>query len=140
MEGFVYEWDLATGDVTRSPGAVALLGDEPALASEAWMERLHPEDRARIETELRACFAVPSHERYTLEYRVRRADGTGLGVGPGSGHAPLSVGLVVRALGGVVDITARRLAEERQNCSCGRSTIGQERAGRRPRGTAPHLR
>ena len=115
MEGFVYEWDLATGEVTRSPGAVALLGDEPALASEAWMERLHPEDRARIETELRACFAVPSHERYTLEYRVRRADGTWAWVldrGRVMRHS--ASGLVVRALGGVVDITARRLAEERQ--------------------------
>jgi two-component sensor histidine kinase len=79
------------------------------------MERIHPEDRPAAEAELRGCFAVPSRERYELEYRVRRADG-GWAWAWDRGRVvrdPRS-GLVLRALGGTLDITARRLAEERQ--------------------------
>lgn len=115
MEGFVYEWDVTTGQVVRGPGVVSVLGEEPGPSNEAWVERMHPDDRARIDAEMRACFAAPSRDRYVLEYRVRRADGTWAWVldrgriqrGPGAGP-------VLRAMGGAVDITARRLAEERQ--------------------------
>jgi two-component sensor histidine kinase len=115
MEGFVYEWDLNTGCVARGPGVVAVLGEEPPPTGEAWMERMHPEDRAAVETELRACFAVPSRHRYVLEYRVRRADGTWAWVlDRGRIVRSAGSGLVLRAMGGAVDITVRRIAEERQ--------------------------
>ncbi len=115
MEGFVYEWDFTTGQVTRGPGVVSVLGENPAPVRAAWLERTHPEDQARIESELRACFAVPSRERYALEYRVRRAAGDWAWVlDRGRVVRNPSSGVVLRAMGGVVDITARKLAEERQ--------------------------
>jgi two-component sensor histidine kinase len=115
MEGFVYEWDQTTGGVVRGPGVGSVVGEELAPTSDAWMCRVHPDDQARIETELRACFAVPSRNGYALEYRVRRADGSWAWVmDRGRVVRAAGSGVVVRTLGGTVDITARRVAEERQ--------------------------
>jgi two-component sensor histidine kinase len=115
MEGFVYEWDMADGRVFRTLGVTAMLGEPLPATAEAWMQRIHPEDSARVEEELRACSAAPSRERYEMEYRVRRADGGWAWVWDRARvvRDPRS-GAVLRSLGGAIDITARRLAEERQ--------------------------
>ncbi|WP_209378129.1 PAS domain-containing protein [Pararoseomonas baculiformis] len=115
MQGFVYEWDLPGASVTRIAGAATLLGEDIPATPEAWTERVHPEDRERVEAELDGCMADPLRDRYSMEYRVRRADGGWAWAwdrgrvyrDPGTGEA-------TRALGGAVDITGRRLAEERQ--------------------------
>ncbi len=115
MEGFVYDWDMASGHVARTAGVVMLLGEEVSPDAAAWFARIHPEDRERAEAEFQACLAVPARERFVLEYRVRRADGSWAWIWDrGRIFRDPATGLASRTLGGSVDITARRRAEERQ--------------------------
>ena len=81
----VFDWDLAGGRVIWSSEVYRLHGlplDVPASA-EAWLESLHPDDRARIQTAVDALRVTPNGEsevpRDTLidnEYRVVLPDGT----------------------------------------------------------------
>ncbi|WP_270935135.1 sensor histidine kinase, partial [Falsiroseomonas oryzae] len=115
MSGFVYEWDVRSGRIERTAGAAPLLGGELCMSAEAWMERIHPDDRARARADREAVARDPARDSYAMEYRVRGAGGDWVWLwdrgritrDPASG-APL------RMVGGAVDITARRLAEERQ--------------------------
>ncbi|MGX9964933.1 PAS domain-containing protein [Roseomonas sp. F4] len=115
MAGFVYEWEMATGKVERTAGANSLLGDAVALSGEDWMARLHPEDRARMEAEIQRLNADRSQSHYAIEYRVSRADGGWAWLWDRGRvtRDPIS-GTVAWMIGGAVDVTARRLAEERQ--------------------------
>ena len=80
----VFDWDLAGGRVIWSSEVYRLHGlplDVPASA-EAWLESLHPDDRARIQTAVDALRVTPNGEsevpRDTLidnEYRVVLPDG-----------------------------------------------------------------
>lgn len=115
IDGFVYERELNTGRATRTAGALALLGEEIPEEAAAWLERIHPEDVALFETRIAAAIADPAQDRYSAEYRVRRADGRWAWVWDrGRVFRDPATGRAVRALGGLLDVTARRLAEERQ--------------------------
>jgi PAS domain S-box-containing protein len=115
MEGCVYEWDIPRGVVQRTQGIEQMLGEPIPDGAEAWTSRMPPEDRARIQAEFGATFADAGRDRYALEYRVRRADGGWAWVlDRGRITRDPASGAAIRAVGGVVDITARRLAEERQ--------------------------
>lgn len=115
MDGFVYEWDIASGQIRRADGVSALLGTELEGTLEAWRARMHPEDRPRIEAELEARFADPACGRYAVEYRVQRADGGWAWVWDRARiFRDPDTGSVTRVVGGAVDVTLRRQAEERQ--------------------------
>ncbi|MBI0537094.1 hypothetical protein D9599_16095 [Roseomonas sp. KE2513] len=115
IDGFVYERDLVTGRVVRTAGVTALLGEEIPEAAAAWIGRIHPEDRERFEREVEAGLADPVRDRYSAEYRIRRADGGWAWVWDRGRFFRDSVSdRAVRALGVMLDMTARRLAEERQ--------------------------
>jgi PAS domain S-box-containing protein len=115
MEGFVYDADLSTGRVLHSCGITGLgLGPSGTRAS-TWMALTHPEDRPRLDAEMRPLLADPKADRYALEYRVRRQDGSYIWVlDRGRIFRDGVTGAATRLVGGAVDITARRDAEERQ--------------------------
>ncbi|TPG57139.1 PAS domain S-box protein [Roseomonas nepalensis] len=115
IDGFVYERELNTGRATRTAGVLALLGKDLPEAAAAWLDRIHPEDRAIFDARVTAAIADPAQDRYSAEYRVRRADGSWAWVWDrGRVFRDPATGRAVRALGGLLDVTARRLAEERQ--------------------------
>lgn len=109
----VWEWDLRTGDVSWNDAQYRLAGYEPGEvtpSAEAWLARIHPEDRAEAERQLEA--ARDDESAYRGEYRVllpngdvRWIDARGWTLtgqkGPG------------RMYGLAWDVTDRRLAEER---------------------------
>ncbi len=73
-EGF-WDWDLVAGRLWGSSRWQSLTGASGAcLKLEAWMERVHPEDRPRLEVELRAARAGKA-VAIRNEHRVR--DGAG---------------------------------------------------------------
>ncbi|NKC33777.1 PAS domain-containing protein [Falsiroseomonas selenitidurans] len=115
MSGFVYEWDVETGRITRTTGAEALLGENPGTEAGEWLARLHPEDRPRLEAEAQRLAREPARDSFALEYRARRADGGWAWLWD-RGHVTRdpATGAVVRMVGGAVDVTARRQSEERQ--------------------------
>jgi PAS domain S-box-containing protein len=77
-ESGVWDLDIPTGTFTASPACQAMLGEEPveltASLQEAWLERLHPDDRVAGEQALRDAVegraAVFEHD-----HRLRARDG-----------------------------------------------------------------
>lgn len=114
----IWDLDLVTGRGRWSPAAMALLGtDRDSFTIEAWLEAIHPEDRevARLAWER----AVACDEAYEVEYRTVRP-------APDGGERWLLVrgraerdadGYLVRGAGVLLDVTARRRAEEAMRAS-----------------------
>ena len=66
-----WEWDLATGAQGWSEEAFRLLGFEPpfpAPSLELLLERIHPDDRARVDGHIHAAIRFQSH--YDIEHRI----------------------------------------------------------------------
>jgi two-component system, sensor histidine kinase and response regulator len=110
----VWDWDLNTNKVWWSEGVLTLFGyrlDNNEADPAWWLERIHPEDRAAVE----ACFfeVVRGRELYWVdEYRFRCADGSYKDVFDRGYVLRDSEGRAVRMIGAMLDITARKRAEE----------------------------
>lgn len=113
-----WETELRTGQSTRSPRSIAILGFRPDLATtpvDDWSSRIHPADRRRV---LDAWDRLVAGRQavYHVEYRFLRADGswrwldsTGAVV-----RADPETGKPLRLAGTIQDITDRHAAEERR--------------------------
>jgi PAS domain S-box-containing protein len=112
----LWDWDLTTNEVFFSPRWKSILGyDDHELANDLneWTSRLHPDERERV---LAANYAhingTTSH--YEYEYRLRHKDGSyrwilarGVALRDADGKA-------YRMAGSHVDITDRKLMEQKQ--------------------------
>ena len=109
VTGFIYEVDLSTGRSTLSPGVLSLLGfhQEEAQESGWWERRILPEDRERVRP------YESDSSQYRSEYRVRHRDGYLVTVWDQGIVVRDQAGVPQRLVGNVVDITERKLAEER---------------------------
>ena len=106
--------DTATGRVVWDAPHLRLLGFDPEApppaTDELWRERVHPDDRARVEQALED--ARHTAEPFEIELRILRADDGeerwlalyGRFLEPGDGPAHQSIGVVF-------DVTARKRAE-----------------------------
>jgi diguanylate cyclase (GGDEF)-like protein/PAS domain S-box-containing protein len=110
----LWEWDLRTNQAHFSPRWKAMLGyaeDEIGTALAEWIDRVHPDDRERLEARLAAHHRrLISH--FEHEYRIRHKDGSyrwmlcrGLAVWNESGRA-------MRMAGSQADVTDRRKFEQ----------------------------
>jgi len=111
----IWDTNLSTGTVTRSPGFMTVLGfdkAEPGTQRSNWRARIHPDDLPRVDAQVNAC-AQGEKADFEVEYRIR--DGHGqwrwlLDRGqradrdPGSGHTHMR--------GIYTDITRLKHAEE----------------------------
>ena len=108
---FAYEWDATSDLMVRSAESARILGvDDAAHATgQQTLAEVHPDDRER----LIAAVAGLSPEKPTLEisYRVVRPDGTLIWLQRTSRAHFDGQGRVLRIIGMVADITARKLAE-----------------------------
>jgi PAS domain S-box-containing protein len=116
----IFDWDVEHDRWFASSEYYTMLGYEPKEGMgdrKEWLERVHPDDRAHVETKVREVLARESpadqSQAYEYEARLRRADGTyrwqhvkGFGVK----RDPL--GRVTRMLGIRMDISERKAAEE----------------------------
>ncbi len=67
----LWDWDLATGELTWSDQIFALFGIDPAIhraGFDPWRAALHPEDRTLAEDRVRA--AMQAHAPLDTEYRI----------------------------------------------------------------------
>ncbi len=113
----VFDLDLLTGKTTVNPEYSRLLGYEPSTfepSQAAWLERIHPEDRARVAAAFQECAAGVQRET-RAEYRMRTAGGgfiwvssvvSALGEGP--------TGAPTRIVGTHTDITSWRELQSMQ--------------------------
>ncbi|NWF79705.1 MAG: EAL domain-containing protein [Chloroflexi bacterium] len=111
----LWDWDLRTNQIYYSPRWKAMLGfAEHELGTDPaeWFERVHPDDRERLEIHLQAHFRrLITHFQH--EYRIRASDQSyrwmlcrGLAVWDAHGTA-------TRIVGSQTDITDRKRAEQR---------------------------
>ena len=109
-----FDLDPATGLAVLSREYITMLGHDPAdfdASAAAWLDRMHPDDRLRIEADFQDVLAGRRLE-FQLEFRQRTARGDfiwihslGQGIDVGSDGRPR------RILGTHTDITARKSAE-----------------------------
>ena len=110
--GHIYEFDPRTGLVTRWRGTAELIGLHPAdLAptSDAWCDRVHPEDRERVRNP--ALWTPNAAGVLEAYYRIRHADGRYIDVWERAVRIPSADPADQRMLGIVVDVSAQRHAE-----------------------------
>jgi len=103
----VWDWNFVTNVVWRNEGFRVLMGESPGAdghALNAWAERIHPQDRERID---QACQAVMStgQTQWADEYRVRRADGSYAWVMERGYLLRDEQGRPVRMIGSMIDAT-----------------------------------
>ena len=113
VDGVVYDWDLATDRVDRSPQAARLLGlplEEMRPASGWWADRVHPEDLARLEPQAQELL-TGRRRHFLSEYRIRHADGHWLHVVDHAFVVRDAGGNPIRVVGVTMDVSARRHAE-----------------------------
>lgn len=112
VQGLVYDWDLESDIVHRSPGLERLLGfapaDVPATAA-WWRERVHPEDLSGLDEAVQRL--APGAERIETSYRVRHRDGRWIRVRDQAVLKRAADGRVLRCVGTTVDDRPRRAAE-----------------------------
>ena len=111
----LFDLDLRTGATVVNDEYAIMLGHDPAEFHETnadWLDRLHPDDRERVEGAFRD-YVAGRRPEYRVEFRQR--------TGSGGFKWILSMGEIVerdargtpvRMLGTRTDITARREAEE----------------------------
>ncbi len=110
--GHIYEFDAATGAVTRWHGTAQLLGLAPedlAPNAEAWYSRVHPEDRDYVRHHER--WTVSSEGAFEAYYRVKHADGHYIDVWDRAVWAPTGDSGERRMLGTVFDVSGQRRVE-----------------------------
>ncbi|MBI2514421.1 MAG: PAS domain-containing protein [Opitutae bacterium] len=111
----VYDIDIATGRIQWfGDDAIAnITGDTPeafaAVDGDAWVERLHPDDRAGVLGLYERCLATA--EPFITEYRFRHRDGSYRFIEDYGVILRDPAGQPVRMLGRMSDITARHRAE-----------------------------
>ena len=110
----IWDVDLVRGARRWSPEFRAILGLTPAVSPdpELFASLIHPEDRAWVVERYRAAYANPDDGRYAAEFRIRRAsDGRERWVATSGRVYFDTAGRPQRAVGTLLDVTDRRLAE-----------------------------
>lgn len=110
----VWDWDLLTNKGWRGPGAHSLFGYTGDLARpwpEWWSENIHPEDRERVLSSIRAAISGGEHT-WSSEYRFRRANGYYAYVSDRGYVIRDATQRPVRMVGAMMDITDHKEAEE----------------------------
>lgn len=105
----IWDWDLVTDHVQWNEALSAAYGWAPEAVEPTggwWLDRVHPDDRGRVDADLRRVIGGDGHD-WHHEYRFRRADGAYAEVldrgsmvrGPG--------GTPLRMIGAMLDLTER---------------------------------
>jgi PAS domain S-box-containing protein len=110
-----FEWDVLTGASRRSRNAEQILGfdRELPITAAGFLERVHPDDRARFTAHIRG--VRPDKASYALTFRFIRPDGQEVWLEETSRAEFDAAGRFVMLKGLTRDITERRRAEERQD-------------------------
>jgi PAS domain S-box-containing protein len=114
LAGFLYDYDLTTGCVEHFGGMEDVLGyglSEVPPGPEWWIERIHPDDLSRVMQVANETLAGPAGA-YLYEYRIRRREGQYIHILDRGRIIRDDSGGAVRVLGGVVDVSDRKRAEE----------------------------
>ena len=125
-----WEWDLRTNENFWSDELWRLYGLEPhscEASYESWLKTIHPDDREKSIAAVQK--AAGGGEELNAEWRAVYPDGTVRWLMSRGGPLRDAAGRVIRFVGIVIDITARRVAEEALRTSEQRFRDVSEAAG-----------
>ena len=110
----IWDWDLNTQTLWWGDGFETLFGFsrsdvEPTI--ESWYNRIHPDDRAWVIDEVHQTIET-GRESWEGEYRFCRKDGSYAYVLDRGHVLHDESGVAVRMIGGMMDLTERKLAQE----------------------------
>ena len=112
----MWDWNLTTDEVVYSERWASMLGyevDELDTGSEAWEERIHPEDRAEVVNTLESHLSGESPE-FEVQHRLRTRDGNFRWIlSRGSVIKRSEDGMPVRMTGTHLDITEKIMREQK---------------------------
>ena len=110
----VWDWDLVTDGVERNESFLEIFGytpDQVEATRAWWQDRIHPDDRERVVSGIRALIDGGGHA-WSAEYRFLRGDGSFAYVFDRGHVIHDRSGKPVRMIGARMDITARQQAAE----------------------------
>lgn len=113
VAGVVYDWDRYAGTIYWSSGLSRIFGFEeldPKLSRRWWDENVHPDDLHSIRKEILRCLKTNAGQ-FELEYRIRHSAGHWVYVSDRAQILREASGKVVRLVGSLADISARKNAE-----------------------------
>jgi two-component system sensor histidine kinase/response regulator len=125
----IWEHDLATNRVMLSAGAARLSGLPPeavCVGPEQLLERVHPEDAVRANTEYEQ--AVAGRDSYQMEFRVRTAAGA-YEWRRICGRLQRDGDRIVRVIGAFLDIHEERRLLDQLRENADRMALAEEAAG-----------
>ncbi len=75
----LWEWDIQNNQILRSRDGVkkvyGISDDAPFLKLEAWLQRIHPEDREEIKNTIEKILSASHQQTFEMEYRFKRDNG-----------------------------------------------------------------
>lgn len=107
-----WDWNVLTNEVIWSRSHFEILGyqpDEVEPSYEAWISRVHPEERALVDAEISRCMREKSE--YLVVYRVVWPDTSVRWLSARGRYEYDDDGLCVRMVGAMADITSLKQAE-----------------------------
>jgi PAS domain S-box-containing protein len=123
----LWSWDRASGLASWGEGLAEMFGREPASLPDtvdAWLEIVHPEDRAQVAASMAGAGPGMSHR----EFRVVWPDGTTRWLECNGKATVDDDGMVTGAVGVMADVTARRETQAESELLRGRlellATVG----------------
>jgi PAS domain S-box-containing protein len=127
----IRDWDTKSGELSWPQGFATLLGHDAASTARHinfWQENVHPKDRARVSASIRDTLSGTG-DRWTGEYRFRRADGTNINILERALILRDANGSATRWIGTLMDITARTQLQDQLCRSQRMEAFGQLAAG-----------
>jgi two-component system CheB/CheR fusion protein len=111
-----WHWEISADRHKWSPLCNQLFGvpTEEPISYARFLAALHPDDRERTDTAIRACLETCGQTDYDIEYRTMWPDETVRWI-HAKGNAAFADGKPVRMAGIVLDITERKEREEREH-------------------------
>ncbi|MGF7147268.1 PAS domain S-box-containing protein [Sphingomonas zeicaulis] len=116
----LWDWNIATGELAWSDEHFRMQGygvGEVAPSYDAWVARIHPDDRAEAEAKLAR--ARDSKTEYVHEFRSLHPDGSVHWLSGRGRFFYSEAGEPVRMIGAMLETTERRKLEERQQVLIG---------------------
>jgi two-component system, chemotaxis family, CheB/CheR fusion protein len=106
----IWDYNLITSELYQGEGFHTLFGYQPGIVNngpEAWENKIHPDDRPRMQAYFRSLFENPKTTDIYSEYRHLRADGTYAYVIDRGIILRDKGGNIVRMIGATQDVTER---------------------------------
>jgi PAS domain S-box-containing protein len=111
-----FTWDVATDEISLSseyPRMLGLAPEDLPKTAPSFLALIHPEDRARVESEA-APMLTGGLDRFESEYRIVRGDGQVAWLAASAeGEGKLPDGRAARVVGVNFDVTERRRSADR---------------------------